>query len=87
MGLKYVDRKLYVLQKWELTELSDTDDDLVADDYRVALDDWTTTANFHEWIYGLVYKDGYFYFNTNIAMGGDGIMTPDGSFDPNPKNS
>ena len=81
MGLEYVDGKLYALQKWELTELADTDDDMVADEYRVALDDWTASANFHEWAYGLIYRNGYFYINTNIAMGGNGLMNEDGTVD------
>jgi cytochrome c len=78
MGLEYVDGKLYALQKWELTELNDTDGDGVADDYRVALDDWSASANFHEWAFGLIYKDGYFYFNTGISLGGNGIVTDTG---------
>ena len=78
MGLEYVDGKLYALQKWELTELNDTDGDGVADDYRVVLDDWTASANFHEWAFGLIYKDGFFYFNTGIGLGGNGIITDTG---------
>lgn len=78
MGMEFVEDKLYVLQKWELTELIDHDDDLVADEYHVALDDWTATSNFHEWAFGLLYRDGYFYFNTGIGLGGNGIMTDSG---------
>jgi hypothetical protein len=62
MGLEYVDGKLYALQKWELTELNDTDGDGVADDYRVALGNWTASSNFHEWAFGLIYRNGLFLF-------------------------
>jgi len=78
MGLEYVDGKLYALQKWELTELNDTDGDGVADDYRVALGNWTASSNFHEWAFGLIYRNGYFYFNTGIGLGGNGIITDTG---------
>lgn len=78
MGLEYVDGKLHVLQKWELTILNDTDGDKVADEYLVGLDDWTASANFHEWAFGLLYRDGYFYFNTGISLGGNGILTDSG---------
>ena len=78
MGLEYVDGSLYALQKWELTELNDTDGDGVADVYSAVLDDWTATANFHEWAFGLLYRDGFFYFNTGIGLGGNGIVTDTG---------
>ncbi len=78
MGLEYVNGKLYALQKWELTELNDTNGDGVADEYRAALDDWTATANFHEWAFGLIYKDGYFFFNTGIGLGGNGTISDTG---------
>lgn len=78
MGLEYVDGKLYALQKWELTELNDSDGDGVADEYRAALGNWTASSNFHEWAFGLIYKDGFFYFNTGIGLGGNGIITDTG---------
>lgn len=78
MGLEYVNGKLYALQKWELTELNDTDGDGRADEYKAVLDDWTASANFHEWAFGLLYRDGFFYFNTGIALGGNGVLTDSG---------
>jgi hypothetical protein len=64
-GLQYVGGSLYALQKWELTEVSDTDGDGTADAYRAVADDWADTANFDENDFGLLYKDGFFYFNSD----------------------
>lgn len=68
LGLKVVDDEIYVLQKQELTKLIDHNGDEVADEYRTVCNSWTTTANFHEFAFGLVYKDGHFYGNTAIAI-------------------
>ncbi|MCR9290801.1 MAG: DUF1080 domain-containing protein [Bacteroidetes bacterium] len=68
LGLKVVDDEIYVLQKQELTKLIDNDGDGITDEYRTICNSWTTTANFHEFAFGLVYKDGYFYGNTAIAI-------------------
>ncbi|MEQ8469766.1 MAG: DUF1080 domain-containing protein [Marinoscillum sp.] len=72
LGIKVVDGEIYVLQKQELTQLIDHDGDMVIDEYRTVADDWTVSANFHEFSFGLVYKDGYFYgaLATDILPGG-----------------
>lgn len=68
LGLKVVDGDIYVLQKQELTQLIDHDHDGVADEYKCISDDWPVTANFHEFAFGLVYKDGYFYAGLAVAL-------------------
>lgn len=61
LGLKVVDDRIFVLQKQELTELIDHDGDELIDEYRLVSNDWSVTDNFHEFAFGLLYKDGAFY--------------------------
>lgn len=68
LGLKVVDDEIYVLQKQEFTKLIDHNGDGMIDEYKTINNSWTTTANFHEFAFGLVYKDGWFYGNTAIAI-------------------
>jgi cytochrome c len=72
LGVKIVDDKLYVLQKQELTQLIDTDGDDIIDEYRTICNAWGATGNFHEFAFGLVFKEGYFYaaLATAIQPGG-----------------
>lgn len=72
LGLKVVDGDIYVLQKQELTRLVDTNGDDIIDVYETVANDWGVTSNFHEFAFGLVYKDGYFYgtLATAILPGG-----------------
>jgi cytochrome c len=72
LGLKVVNDTIYVLQKQELTRLIDHDGDGIIDEYQTVSDDWRVSANFHEFAFGLVYKDGYFYaaLATAIDPGG-----------------
>ena len=72
LGVKVVNDTIYVLQKQELTRLIDNDKDGIIDDYQTVCDDWRVSANFHEFAFGLAYKDGYFYaaLATAIEPGG-----------------
>ncbi len=78
MGIKYVDGKLYVSEKNGLTELNDTNGDGVTDDYRTVAT-WPFGGNFHEFAFGLLYRDGYFYLNLSVAIDYGGATT-----DPQP---
>ncbi|MFF8809195.1 ricin-type beta-trefoil lectin domain protein [Streptomyces omiyaensis] len=78
MGIKHVDGKLYVSQKHELTELADTDGDEVTDRYR-RVATWPFGGNFHEFGFGLLYKDGFFYLNLSVSIDYGGATT-----DPQP---
>ncbi|MEV4136626.1 family 16 glycoside hydrolase [Dactylosporangium sp. NPDC049742] len=79
MGIKYVDGKLYVSQKHELTELNDTNGDGQIDQYRTVAT-WPFDGNFHEFAFGLLYKDGYFYLNLSVSINQGGATTdPQGS--------
>lgn len=68
LGLKVVDNEIYVMQKQELTKLVDLDGDEIIDEYQTVCDDWMVSANFHEFGFGLEFKDGYFYAALAIAI-------------------
>ncbi|GAA3988097.1 hypothetical protein GCM10022384_40000 [Streptomyces marokkonensis] len=74
MGIKYVDGSLYVSQKHELTRLVDRDDDDVTDEYRTVAT-WPYGGNFHEFAFGLLYRDGHFYVNLSVAIDLGGATT------------
>ena len=77
LGLAVVDDAIYVLQKQELTRLHDLDGDEIIDAYETLSDGWTASANFHEFAFGLVYRDGWFYATlaTAIEPGGASART------------
>ena len=68
LGIKMVDDEIYVLQKQELTQLIDHDGDGITDEYKTICNGFGVTDDFHEFSYGLAYKNGYFYANLGIAM-------------------
>ncbi|MFB6726325.1 family 16 glycoside hydrolase [Kribbella sp. NPDC056345] len=78
MGIKYVDGKLYVSEKNRLVELNDTNGDWVTDNYRTVAT-WPYGGNFHEFAFGLLYRDGSFYINLSVAINQGGATT-----DPQP---
>ena len=78
MGLKFVDGKIYVSEKHELTELNDTNGDGVIDKYRTVAT-WPFGGNFHEFAFGLLYQDGFFYLNLSVSINYGGATT-----DPQP---
>ncbi|MER6678245.1 ricin-type beta-trefoil lectin domain protein [Streptomyces sp. NPDC000983] len=78
MGIKYVDGKLYVSEKHRLTELNDTNGDEVTDQYRTVAT-WPFGGNFHEFAFGLLYKEGSFYLNLSVSINYGGATT-----DPQP---
>ncbi|NNL90981.1 MAG: DUF1080 domain-containing protein [Saprospiraceae bacterium] len=76
LGVKVVNDRIFVMQKQEITELIDSNDDDVIDEYRTLCDDWGVSSNFHEFGFGLEEKDGYLYANlaTGIMPGGAGMV-------------
>ncbi|WP_209328804.1 c-type cytochrome [Lunatimonas salinarum] len=68
LGLEVVGGDLYVLQKHELTRLRDLDGDGVMDEYFPICNSWGVTDDFHEFAFGLVFKEGYFYATLSMAM-------------------
>jgi len=72
LGLKVIRDTIYVLQKQELTRLIDVNGDDVIDEYQCVSNQWQTSANFHEFSFGLAEKDGDLYATlaTDILPGG-----------------
>jgi cytochrome c len=68
LGLKVIEDTIYVLQKQELTRLIDHDGDDIIDEYYTVSNDWKVSANFHEFAFGLAFKDDYFYAALAIAI-------------------
>lgn len=68
LGIKVVDNQIYVLQFHELTRLIDADNDGVAERYENVCNTWKATSNFHEFAFGLVYRDGWFYANLAVPI-------------------
>lgn len=68
LGLKVVDDVIYVLQKQEITKLIDHNRDDIIDEYYTLCNDWRVSANFHEFSFGLAYKEGWFYAALAIAI-------------------
>lgn len=73
LGIEVVNGEIYVLQKQELTKLIDHNGDGITDEYRTICNSWGATADFHEFSFGLVFKEGYFYATLSMAM----RLTPD----------
>src|SRR5206468_1156862 len=72
LGL-YVDTNnvVYVVQRPELTKLTDTDGDDVADEYETVNASWGVSGDYHEFAFGPARdKDGNFYVTLNVGFGG-----------------
>ncbi len=78
MGVKVVDGIVYVSEKQRLTRLVDTNGDEVTDRYDTVAT-WPFSGNFHEFAFGLLYRDGYFYLNLSVSINYGGSTT-----DPQP---
>ena len=74
MGLKVVDGIVYVSEKTRLTALVDTNGDEVADQYNTVAT-WPYGGNFHEFAFGLLYQDGFFYLNLSVSINSGGATT------------
>lgn len=81
LGLKVVDDTIFIMQKQELTKLIDHDGDELIDEYATVSNNWKTTANFHEFGFGLAYEAPYFY--ATLAIG----ILPGGASAPNQPRS
>ncbi len=77
LGIKMVDGEMYVLQKQELTKLVDTDGDEIIDEYRKVCNSWHVTSHYHEFAFGLLYRDGNFYATLATDLGEEHKNVPD----------
>ncbi len=69
LGLNVVNDELYVLQRTELSRLSDEDGDGLCDRIETLCDGWGVSGNYHEFAFGLpVDVQGNFYMSLNLAF-------------------
>ena len=81
MGIKVVDGDVYVSEKHQLSRLIDADADGVYE-AKDEIATWPFDGNFHEFAFGLLYKDGFFYLNLSVSIDLGGATTvPQGSDD------
>ena len=70
LGLACKDGALYTMQRSELTRITDTDGDGVADLYECVSKGWGVSGNYHEYAYGpVVDKEGDFWISLNVSLG------------------
>ncbi|MEP1448607.1 MAG: c-type cytochrome [Paraglaciecola sp.] len=76
LGVQIEDKhglQLVVGQKAELTRISDTNGDGIADSYQTMFDSFSYHGNYHSYMHGPVRGgDGAYYLSINLADGGDG---------------
>jgi len=72
LGLHVVDDKtVYVAQRPELTKVTDTDGDGVADEFATVSEKWGVSGDYHEYCFGpAVDKAGKMYVTLNVGFGG-----------------
>lgn len=68
LGLAYKDGSLYCVQRGELTKMTDTDNDGVADDFETVYA-WPLSGNYHEYSFGpKLAADGSFFVTLNLGF-------------------
>lgn len=71
LGLLWHEGALYTSQRSEVTKVSDTDGDGVADEFLTLAKGWGVSGNYHEYAYGPVRdKEGNLWITLNASMGG-----------------
>ncbi|MDA0169424.1 DUF1080 domain-containing protein [Solirubrobacter taibaiensis] len=80
-GIKVVDGEIYISEKDQLVKLINPNAaGLFQGKTRIAT--WPFDGNFHEFAFGLLYKDGFFYLNLSVSINLGGASTvPQGSVD------
>jgi hypothetical protein len=75
LGLMAIsNNEILVMQRGELTRLTDKDKNGVADEYQTVTDAWGLSGNYCEWGYGPVKdKDGNLFMSLNTASNGAGV--------------
>jgi len=69
LGLAYKDNAIYIAQRGELTKLTDTNGDDIADMYETVYD-WPISGHYHEYSYGPKFmEDGTMMVTGNVAFG------------------
>lgn len=81
MGIKVVDGDIYVSEKDQLSKLTDAEGDGVYEGSE-AIATFPFDGNFHEFAFGMLYRDGKFLLNLSVSINYGGATTvPQGSKD------
>jgi cytochrome c551/c552 len=71
LGLQYKDGSWYCAQRGELTKITDTNQDGIADKFETVYA-WPISAHYHEYSFGpKIGKDGSFFVSGNVAFGNE----------------
>jgi hypothetical protein len=71
LGMVLDGKDLYLVQRPELTRLTDRDGDGVADDYETVCDRWGVSGDYHEFAFGPARdRKGNFFVTLNVGFGG-----------------
>ena len=82
MGIKVVDGEIYISEKDQLVKLVNPNANGVYEG-KTRIATWPFDGNFHEFAFGLLYKDGFFYLNLSVSINLGGATTvPQGSRRP-----
>lgn len=73
MGLAVQGERIFVTEKNQVTELIDEDGDGFFETYRCVSNDWPSSMDYHEYLFGLVAKEKYLYFTASVGMARRGI--------------
>ncbi len=80
-GIKVVDGDIYISEKHQLSRLVDADSN-GSYEAKEQVATWPFDGNFHEFAFGMLYEDGFFYLNLSVSINLGGATTdPQGSHD------
>jgi len=68
MGLAVSNRRIFVTEKNQVTELIDDDGDGIIDTYRCVSHDWPCSLDYHEYLFGAVIEGSHIYFASSTGM-------------------
>ncbi|AEG45430.1 family 16 glycoside hydrolase [Isoptericola variabilis] len=74
MGVAVIDDSIFVTERDRLTELTDPDGDGFYDQHTTVAE-WPFGGNFHEFAFGLLHDEDYFYVNLSVAINNGGATT------------
>jgi hypothetical protein len=74
MGIEVLEDSIFVSERNQLTQLTDPDGDGFYD-VHTKIAEWPDGGNFHEFAFGLVHDEDYFYVNLSVAINNGGATT------------